>query len=1372
MSTSRPVRVPLLRRATTALLSGALVVSLVALPSPSADAQVGPDLRINEFSSAGPGGSSDDFIELINLGDAPADLEGWALYRCAGTGSRSYDPQVPPFGEVTLAPGEIYVVAHEAATAEVTAVADEFYSVSLADGGSGVWLADPQERRVDSVGMYGPDIDSECGIDGGDLPNVLDYGRSQTYQRVAATGDNATDWVAAARTPGAANATAADPGVQSGDVLITELTNGGAAGSSDNFVEISNRGAAPVDISGWALSRCTASGIRLPSTVQATVPAGTTLDAGASFVFAHTVVTVPADVPHVRYTVSLANAGFGALLADADGTVRDAVGVFDQVASPCVQGTAAPNILDFGFDETWQRRTDTGDNAADFHVRPRTLGADVVPDPADDPVPPTLDGPVRVSELANAGPGGTSDNFFELGNFGDEPVDVSGWRVHRCQADGRRNATPQVTIAAGTTLAPGDTYLAVRAGGPLAGGSAVDATYTTSFAQEGFGVVVYDADGEVVDRAAAYGPASPSGGPALTPCTNELHVTTHLDTVRGMSFQRLGFDGRDATDFVEAPRTPGTLPDDLRRSWDRTAEELAPVAVDPYARPLAATDRTATADGDEVTLSVRAAHTTGADHEVELRVAPRLPLGATTRGFTGTSDVAPLAARTGDDETPIAADELPVDGRDAPTLVTDDHDAYPYQRYELAVGSPSTSAVEVAWSGRSVRSNEVQLYAYDHTAATWVLLDAAGGRVDEDVTLLGHAEVAATVRDGSLDVLVIDGPGTGAALRGSHDGFETFGDPSSYDGAMVHLTDTQFLAESHRDVYADMVQWILQYEDARRIDYSVHTGDIIETWLNGTHLEAVARDEFAAASDIMAMLDDAGHPYGILPGNHDDKWGRDKDLYEEYFGLERYADNPWFGGSFPAGTNHNHWDLIEIGGKEILVVNLGYFEGDAAIAWANEVIAAHPDHDVIFATHEYLNTEADHSTTENYRWTSLGRRYFEEIVAPNENVFLTLSGHYHGIAQAVRRVEDGIAGPDGRVVLELLADYQNFEREGLRDTGFQRLLQFDWDAGLLAVNTYSPTLGEHNSYAYDQPARRYGPEDDEFLAELTVTSRYDKRVATDSIGVQELSDGDPLVRAEVADGEVVTATYTGDAPVAWYAVSRDADGQVARSAVHVVGSHADGGDDDGSDGGDDGSDGGDDGGDDAPAVRCSPTAAGFGDVPAGSVHRDAVSCLADLGIVRGKGDGRFDPAGAVRRDQAASMVARFLAAHDVDLPTGRGFPDVPASSPHADAVASLAELGVLLGKDGGRFDPAGTLTRAQTASLLVRAVSTVTGASLPPGPDAFADDDGSPHEAAIDAAAKAGLVEGKDGRRFAPGDDVRRDQLASLLARAIGHLAS
>jgi len=78
------------------------------------------------------------------------------------------------------------------------------------------------------------------------------------------------------------------------------------------------------------------------------------------------------------------------------------------------------------------------------------------------------------------------------------------------------------------------------------------------------------------------------------------------------------------------------------------------------------------------------------------------------------------------------------------------------------------------------------------------------------------------------------------------------------------------------------------------------------------------------------------------------------------------------------------------------------------------------------------------------------------------------------------------------------------------------------------------------------------------------------------------------------------------------------------------------------------------------------------------------------------------------------------------------------------------------------YCPGGTLKRGQMASLLARALE------LPPaGADAFSDDDGTEHEDNINRLAAAGITLGTSAGRFRPGAGVTRAQLASFLVRAL-----
>lgn len=181
----------------------------------------------------------------------------------------------------------------------------------------------------------------------------------------------------------------------------------------------------------------------------------------------------------------------------------------------------------------------------------------------------------------------------------------------------------------------------------------------------------------------------------------------------------------------------------------------------------------------------------------------------------------------------------------------------------------------------------------------------------------------------------------------------------------------------------------------------------------------------------------------------------------------------------------------------------------------------------------------------------------------------------------------------------------------------------------------------------------------------------------------------------------------------------------------------------------------------------------FPDVPRENVHRTSVTCVGDTGIVRGRPDGSYAPAEPVRRDQLASVVARLLESTGVELPaTPADAFDDDEGSTHERAIDQLAELGVLGGKGGRRFAPEETVARGQIASVLVRAYEETTGFPLlRPSQLRFPDTSGTTHEASIDRAALAGLVAGTSATTFDPRGQVRRDAMATFLARTLDRVA-
>ena len=96
-----------------------------------------------------------------------------------------------------------------------------------------------------------------------------------------------------------------------------------------------------------------------------------------------------------------------------------------------------------------------------------------------------------------------------------------------------------------------------------------------------------------------------------------------------------------------------------------------------------------------------------------------------------------------------------------------------------------------------------------------------------------------------------------------------------------------------------------------------------------------------------------------------------------------------------------------------------------------------------------------------------------------------------------------------------------------------------------------------------------------------------------------------------------------------------------------------------------------------------------------------------LGIVKGKGEGLFQPNSAVTREEISVMLYRTLRAakpeYDYSDITGHKFADQEEISPWAEeAVGYLYGIGVINGVGDDRFNPGGETTREQAIVFAVR----------------------------------------------------------------------
>ena len=119
----------------------------------------------------------------------------------------------------------------------------------------------------------------------------------------------------------------------------------------------------------------------------------------------------------------------------------------------------------------------------------------------------------------------------------------------------------------------------------------------------------------------------------------------------------------------------------------------------------------------------------------------------------------------------------------------------------------------------------------------------------------------------------------------------------------------------------------------------------------------------------------------------------------------------------------------------------------------------------------------------------------------------------------------------------------------------------------------------------------------------------------------------------------------------------------------------------------------------------------FTDVKADAYYAPYVNWAAQTGIVEGVTAITFAPDTNINREQMAVIMANYAKKLGCDLPKtlqAVTFADnAQISSWAKDAVKVMQQAGILAGKNGNKFDPKGTATRAEVATVLRRFVEIV-----------------------------------------------------------------
>jgi hypothetical protein len=287
---------------------------------------------------------------------------------------------------------------------------------------------------------------------------------------------------------------------------------------------------------------------------------------------------------------------------------------------------------------------------------------------------------------------------------------------------------------------------------------------------------------------------------------------------------------------------------------------------------------------------------------------------------------------------------------------------------------------------------------------------------------------------------------------------------------LVVMPDTQSEATNTPQVkFPAMTRWIADNAASKNIKFVAHVGDMVN-W--ETPDSKPPQFQYVNADAAMRTLDTAGIPYAIAIGNHDSAAvggvnadgtpchcggsaapgnthtnQRNTQTFNQFFPLARFIDSK---GQYEPPKVDNQFHTFTAGGVDWLVLSGELDPRPGVVTWFNKVVADHPDHNVIYLTHNYLAPSGSLAGGVGYGDDS-PQMVWDNLIKVHANIRFVLSGH---LTQSALRQT---AGDSGKPVYQILTDYQD---EG---NGWLRTLLIDPQAKTVKSEVYSPYLKQYKT---------------------------------------------------------------------------------------------------------------------------------------------------------------------------------------------------------------------------------------------------------------------------------------------------------------------
>lgn len=310
----------------------------------------------------------------------------------------------------------------------------------------------------------------------------------------------------------------------------------------------------------------------------------------------------------------------------------------------------------------------------------------------------------------------------------------------------------------------------------------------------------------------------------------------------------------------------------------------------------------------------------------------------------------------------------------------------------------------------------------------------------KDKDLLSYYEL-----DNVYDNKIVDKSGNGYDAEKTYLWLDKTGKEFDYSYSIDIVGDTQMVTYYHSDKLSKIYDYIVNNAKRKKTLHVAGVGDITEKSSNGEW--SLALSQINKLNNVVS--------YSLVRGNHDSVNSFnivvDNPLYKR-----QYKDKYSIG---VANTVHE----FSSGQLDYLLITLDFGADDKVLEWANQVVEAHPNHNVIITTHGYL----DHYgglIDENYRHRLTGDAsaknegidLWNKFISKHENITMVFCGHigYPDI------ILNQMVGDNGNIVSQIQVDHQEYEYYN-EATGMIATLYFSEDGKTVNVEYYSPIKNQY-----------------------------------------------------------------------------------------------------------------------------------------------------------------------------------------------------------------------------------------------------------------------------------------------------------------------